>query len=180
MAWLVLVVSGAFEAVWAVALGRSEGFSRLVPSVVFVAALALSMGGLAWAMRTLPVGTSYAVWVGVGATATVAFGMATGEEAVVGPLEQTIDLLHVDDVARGLVAAAGEGVAQTTAVRAAEPVTVGQIIAALDRVGGRSLRYRVDEARAVSDLPLHAGAWPAPPGWSPAWSLDRGLAQLVG
>ncbi|MGN6503195.1 MAG: NAD-dependent epimerase/dehydratase family protein [Pseudolysinimonas sp.] len=106
--------------------------------------------------------------------------LATGEEAVVGPLEQTIDLLHVDDVARGLVAAAGEGVAQTTAVRAAEPVTVGQIIAALDRVGGRSLRYRVDEARAVSDLPLHAGAWPAPPGWSPAWSLDRGLAQLVG
>jgi CubicO group peptidase (beta-lactamase class C family)/multidrug transporter EmrE-like cation transporter len=82
VAWLVLVVSGAFEAVWAVALGRSEGFSRLVPSVVFVAALALSMGGLAWAMRTLPVGTSYAVWVGIGATATVAFGMATGEEAV--------------------------------------------------------------------------------------------------
>ena len=80
MAWVVLVVSGAFEAVWAVALGRSEGFTRLVPSVVFVAALSLSMGGLAWSMRTLPVGTSYAVWVGIGATATVAFGMATGEE----------------------------------------------------------------------------------------------------
>lgn len=82
MAWVVLVVSGAFEAVWAVALGRSEGFTRLVPSVVFVAALVLSMGGLAWAMRTLPVGTSYAVWVGIGATATVVFGMATGEETV--------------------------------------------------------------------------------------------------
>ena len=82
MAWVVLVVSGAFEAVWAVALGRSEGFTRLVPSVVFVAALALSMGGLAWAMRTLPVGTSYAVWVGIGATATVAFGMLAGEEPV--------------------------------------------------------------------------------------------------
>lgn len=82
MAWVVLIVSGAFEAVWAVALGRSEGFSRPVPSVVFLAGLACSMGGLAWAMRTLPTGTSYAVWVGIGATATVVFGMVTGEESV--------------------------------------------------------------------------------------------------
>ena len=80
MAWLVLVLSGVLEAVWAVALGRSEAFSRLLPSVVFGVALAASMAGLAYAMRSLPVGTSYAVWVGIGATATVAFGMATGEE----------------------------------------------------------------------------------------------------
>lgn len=64
--WLVLVVSGVLEAVWATALGRSNNFNRLVPSVVFFAALALSMVGLAYAMRTLPVGTSYAVWVGIG------------------------------------------------------------------------------------------------------------------
>lgn len=82
MAWLVLLVSGVLEAVWAVALGRSEGFTRLTPSVVFVVGLVLSMGGLAYAMRTLPLGTSYAVWVGVGASLTVAFGMATGEEPV--------------------------------------------------------------------------------------------------
>ncbi|MXG89338.1 DMT family transporter [Nocardioides flavescens] len=82
MAWVVLVVSGVLEAVWAVALGRSEGFSRLVPSLVFAGGLALSMAGLAYAMRTLPVGTSYAVWVGIGAALTVAHGMATGEEAV--------------------------------------------------------------------------------------------------
>ena len=82
MAWLVLVVSGCLEAVWAVALGRSEGFSRLVPSLVFAAGLVASMGGLAYAMRTLPVGTSYAVWVGIGATLTVAHGMVTGAEAV--------------------------------------------------------------------------------------------------
>jgi UDP-glucose 4-epimerase len=106
--------------------------------------------------------------------------LADRSEATVGPLEQAIDLLHVDDVARGLLAAAGQGAAQTTAVRAAEPVTVGEIVAALERVSGRTLRYRVDDARAVSDLPRHAGTWPAPPGWSPAWSLDRGLAQLVG
>ena len=82
MAWLVLVASGVLEAVWAVALGKSEGFSRLVPSVVFVVALVLSMVGLAFAMRTLPIGTAYAVWVGIGAALTVGFGMATGAESV--------------------------------------------------------------------------------------------------
>jgi quaternary ammonium compound-resistance protein SugE len=81
MSWFVLVLSGVLEAVWATALGRSEGFSRLWPTVVFGAALVLSMAGLALAMRTLPVGTSYAVWVGIGATLTVAWAMATGEEA---------------------------------------------------------------------------------------------------
>ena len=82
MAWLVLLVSGVLEAVWAVALGRSEGFTRLTPSIVFLIGIVLSMGGLAYAMRTLPLGTSYAVWVGVGATLTVAYGMVTGNESV--------------------------------------------------------------------------------------------------
>lgn len=82
MAWLVLVVSGVLEAVWAVALGRTEGFTRLAPSIVFLVAISASMAGLAYAMRTLPIGTAYAVWVGIGATLTVGFGMATGEEAV--------------------------------------------------------------------------------------------------
>ena len=67
MAWIVLVFSGVLEAVWATALGRSEGFTRLGPSVVFGVALVVSMGGLAYAMRDLPVGTAYAVWVGIGA-----------------------------------------------------------------------------------------------------------------
>lgn len=80
MAWFVLVGSGVLEAVWATALGRSEGFTRLVPSVVFAAALAASMAGLAWALRDLPTGTAYAVWVGVGATLTAAWAMAQGEE----------------------------------------------------------------------------------------------------
>ncbi|MGO4385504.1 DMT family transporter [Specibacter sp. RAF43] len=82
MSWFVLVVSGLLEAVWATALGKSEGLSRLGPTIVFAAALILSMAGLAWAMRTLPVGTSYAVWVGIGATLTVGYAMATGAEAV--------------------------------------------------------------------------------------------------
>jgi quaternary ammonium compound-resistance protein SugE len=82
MAWIVLVLSGVFEAVWAVALGKSEGFSRLVPTMVFLVALVLSMGGLAYALRTLPTGTGYAVWVGVGASLAVVYGMVTGAEPV--------------------------------------------------------------------------------------------------
>jgi quaternary ammonium compound-resistance protein SugE len=82
MAWIVLVVSGVLEAVWATALGKSEGFSRLWPTVIFGAGLALSMAGLAFALRTLPVGTGYAVWVGIGAVLTVAYGMVFGGEPV--------------------------------------------------------------------------------------------------
>ncbi len=80
MFWLLLVVSGVLEAVWATALSRSEGLSRLAPSVLFVVALALSMAGLAIAMRELPVATSYAVWVGIGAVLTVAYAMLAGDE----------------------------------------------------------------------------------------------------
>ncbi len=80
MSWIVLVGSGVLEAVWATALGRSEGLSRLAPTVVFAVALVTSMVGLAWAMRELPTGTAYAVWVGVGATLTAAWAMAQGEE----------------------------------------------------------------------------------------------------
>lgn len=82
MAWIVLVISGMMEAVWATALGKSEGFSKLGPSIVFLVAMTLSMIGLAWAMRTLPIGTAYAIWVGIGATITVAYAMITGTEAV--------------------------------------------------------------------------------------------------
>ncbi len=80
MAWIVLLVSGVLEAVWATALGKSEGFSRPVPTVVFVVALIASMIGLAIAMRSLPIGSAYAVWVGVGSVLTVAYAMATGSE----------------------------------------------------------------------------------------------------
>jgi quaternary ammonium compound-resistance protein SugE len=80
MAWLVLVASGVLEAVWATAMDRSDGFSRLLPSLVFAVSLLFSMAGLAFAMRSLPTGTSYAVWVGVGAVLTVGYAMLTGDE----------------------------------------------------------------------------------------------------
>ena len=87
MAWIVLVVSGVLETVWAAALAQTRGFTRLVPSVVFGVALVLSMAGLAYALRTLPVGTGYAVWVGIGAVGTAAYGMvALGEPATVARL----------------------------------------------------------------------------------------------
>lgn len=82
MNWIVLVVSGVMEAVWATALGKAEGFTRIAPSIVFVLGLVASMAGLAYAVRSLPTGTAYAVWVGVGAACTVIYGMATGTEPV--------------------------------------------------------------------------------------------------
>ncbi|WP_446666648.1 DMT family transporter [Flexivirga sp. B27] len=82
MAWIVLIVSGVLEAVWATALGKSEGFSRPVPTVVFAVGLTASMAGLAVAMRSVPIGTAYAVWVGIGAVLTVVYGMVAGTDSV--------------------------------------------------------------------------------------------------
>lgn len=82
MPWLVLVASGVVEAVWATALGMSDGFSRPGPTIVFFVALVLSMLGLGWSLRHIPVGTAYAVWVGIGAALTVVYAMATGTESV--------------------------------------------------------------------------------------------------
>ncbi|PRY14166.1 DMT family transporter [Kineococcus rhizosphaerae] len=82
MSWIVLVASGVLEAVWATALGKSEGFTRPVPTVVFAVTVVASTVGLAFAMRSIPTGTAYAVWVGIGAALTVGYAMATGAEAV--------------------------------------------------------------------------------------------------
>lgn len=75
MAWVVLVVSGLFETAWAIALSASQGFTRLWPSVIFAVTMVVSMAGLAYALRTIPVGTGYAVWVAVGASGTALVGM---------------------------------------------------------------------------------------------------------
>lgn len=80
MAWVILIVSGMLEAVWAAALAASDGFKRKRPAALFVVALAGSMAGLAVAMTALPTGTAYAVWVGVGATLTVVWAMVTRQE----------------------------------------------------------------------------------------------------
>ena len=81
MAWLLLIVAGLFEVVWASLLAETRGFSRLWPTVGFVLALGVSMVLLATAVRTLPVGTAYAVWVGIGAIGTVLVGVTFRQEA---------------------------------------------------------------------------------------------------
>lgn len=82
MLWFVPVVSGGLEAVWASALARSDGLSRPVPTAVFAVGLLASMAGLAYALRGLPLGTSYAVWVGIGSALTAGYAMWSGQEPV--------------------------------------------------------------------------------------------------
>jgi quaternary ammonium compound-resistance protein SugE len=84
MPWLLLILSGLLETVWAIALSQSAGFTRVVPSVIFVIALAASMVGLGYTVRTIPIGTGYAVWVGIGVASTALAGMFfLGESASV-------------------------------------------------------------------------------------------------
>ncbi len=82
MAWIILVLSGLLEAVWATALSASQGFTQLVPSIVFAVATVLSVVGLGWAMKFIPTGTAYAVWTGIGAVVTVIYAAASGAETL--------------------------------------------------------------------------------------------------
>ena len=82
MAWIYLLLAGLFEIVWAIGLKYTDGFSRFWPSVGTLAAMAVSIVLLAMAVKTLPIGTAYAVWVGIGAALTVGYSMVAGEEAI--------------------------------------------------------------------------------------------------
>lgn len=82
MNWLILVVAGLFEVGWAIGLKYTDGFTRLWPSVATVGAMAASVMLLGIAMKTLPVGTAYAVWVGIGAVGTAILGMVLQGDAV--------------------------------------------------------------------------------------------------
>ena len=75
MDWIILSIAGVLEVVWALLLKQSEGFSKPAPTIGFLIALTASMGLLAFALRTLPVGTAYAVWTGIGAAGTAVVGM---------------------------------------------------------------------------------------------------------
>jgi quaternary ammonium compound-resistance protein SugE len=93
MAWLILVLAGLLEAVWAAALSASNGFRRWRPTALFLIAMVSSMAGLAYAMTELPTGTAYAVWVGIGATLTVLWGIVTGQERATWPKGLLLALL---------------------------------------------------------------------------------------
>lgn len=82
MAWVFLVVAGVLEVVWAFAMKQSEGFSKLVPSVVTLVTMAASFGLLSLSMRSLPLGTAYTIWTGIGAVGAFALGIVVlGEQA---------------------------------------------------------------------------------------------------
>jgi quaternary ammonium compound-resistance protein SugE len=82
MAWIVLVIAGVLEIGWAIGLKYTDGFSRVWPSVATISAMVVSLFLLGLAVRTLPVGTAYAVWTGIGTVGTVLLGMALfGEPA---------------------------------------------------------------------------------------------------
>ena len=75
MAWVYLITAGLFECVWAIGLKYTEGFSKPVPSVITLVAMAISFALLAHAMRSIPVGTAYAIWTGIGAVGVALIGM---------------------------------------------------------------------------------------------------------
>jgi quaternary ammonium compound-resistance protein SugE len=81
VAWVVLIVAGLFEIVWAFAMKQSEGFSRVWPSVITLAAMVTSFGFLSWSMRFLPLGTAYTVWTGIGAVGAFVVGVVVLGEA---------------------------------------------------------------------------------------------------
>ena len=93
MAWGLLVLAGLFEVGWAIGLKYTEGFTRLWPTVGTLSAMVLSIALLAPAMRSLPVGTAYAVWTGIGAVGTVALGIVLFSEPATVPRLVCIGLI---------------------------------------------------------------------------------------
>ena len=98
MAWIYLAIAGVCEVGWAIALKEADGFSRLGPSLVFVASAAASLLFLLLALKTLPVGTAYAVWTGIGAVGTALLGVA-----VLGEGASALRLASVGVVVMGII-----------------------------------------------------------------------------
>ncbi|MFN3403515.1 MAG: quaternary ammonium compound efflux SMR transporter SugE [Cytophagaceae bacterium] len=98
MAWFILFIAGIFETAWAIGLKYSHGFSKLWPTVFTVITLMISMSLLAYALRTLPVGTAYAVWTGIGAVGTAILGIFLFNDSV-DPLRLFFILLIVIGIA---------------------------------------------------------------------------------
>jgi quaternary ammonium compound-resistance protein SugE len=98
VAWLVLAIAGLLEVIWAFSMKQSDGFTRLWPSVTTAATMLLSFGFLAWSMRSLPLGTAYTVWTGIGAVGTFVVGIV-----VLGEAASVVRLLAALLIVGGLV-----------------------------------------------------------------------------
>jgi quaternary ammonium compound-resistance protein SugE len=98
MSWLYLAVAGVLEIIWAIGLKYTQGFTRLVPSVITAVAMIASVGFLALALRTIPVGTGYAVWTGIGAVGTAVLGIVLFAEPAT-----TARLLCIGVIVAGIV-----------------------------------------------------------------------------
>ncbi|MGE4409115.1 MAG: multidrug efflux SMR transporter [Sphingobium sp.] len=94
MAWIALVIAGLFEIIWAAAMKQSEGFTRLGPTAIMVGGMAVSFVLLSWSMRSLPLGTAYAVWTGIGAAGAFLIGILFFGEAA-SPLRLLAALMIV-------------------------------------------------------------------------------------
>jgi quaternary ammonium compound-resistance protein SugE len=94
MAWIILIIAGLFEVVWAFAMKRSDGFTRLWPSLITLSAMGVSFAMLSWSMRSLPLGTAYTVWTGIGAVGAFVAGVVMLGEAA-NPLRITAAVLIV-------------------------------------------------------------------------------------
>lgn len=81
MAWFALIIAGVLEVIWAFTMKQSEGFTRLWPSVITIATMVASFALLSWSMRTLPLGTAYTIWTGIGAVGAFVVGIAILGEA---------------------------------------------------------------------------------------------------
>jgi quaternary ammonium compound-resistance protein SugE len=98
MAWIILLIAGLFEIAWAVGLKYSEGFTKLWPSVFTIASMITSMGLLSFSVKTLPVGTAYAIWTGIGAAGTAILGIILFNES-----RETIRLFFIFLILAGIV-----------------------------------------------------------------------------
>lgn len=120
MAWFLLIVAGLFETVWAVALKYSEGFTRLWPSVITAVAMIISLYLLAVSLRSLPLGTAYTIWTGIGALGTVIYGII-----VFGESKDLLKLFFVMMILGGIVGLKAVSSKESTANKAENAKPVG-------------------------------------------------------
>jgi quaternary ammonium compound-resistance protein SugE len=107
MSWLLLFVAGLLEVVWAIGIKYTDGFTRPVPSLITGVAIVMSMVFLSWATRTIPIGTAYAVWVGIGALGAAVLGIIMLREPATLPRLFFLGLLLVSVIGLKLTAPSG-------------------------------------------------------------------------